>query len=87
MIKNLLRDCEYRAFLKARRRMLVQEVTDPVHLDRAVESDDSAVDPMITIVELLSLARAAGMSDDDIDLGALADRRTDHSTRDGRVEG
>jgi hypothetical protein len=68
VIKNLLRDCEYRAFLKARRRMLVQEVTDPVHLDRAVESDDSAVEAMITIVELLSLARAAGMSADDIDI-------------------
>ena len=72
VIKNLLRDCEYRAFLKARRRMLVQDVTDPAHLDRAVESLDPAgeqtVEPLITIVELLGRARTAGMSDDDVDV-------------------
>jgi hypothetical protein len=68
VIKNLLRDCEYRAFLKARRRMLVQEVTDPIHLDRIVEPDDTATEPLITIVELLGRARAAGMSTDDVDV-------------------
>jgi hypothetical protein len=72
VIKNLLRDCEYRAFLKARRRMLVQDVTDPAHLDRAVDSldpaDDQAVEPLITVVELLGRARTAGMSDDDVDV-------------------
>ena len=68
VIKNLLRDCEYRAFLKARRRMLVQEVTDPAYLDRAVENDETAGEPMITIVDLLDLARAAGMTDADVDV-------------------
>lgn len=68
VIKNLLRDCEYRAFLKARRRMLVQEVTDPTHLDRAVEPDNTTTEPLITIVELLGRARTAGMSADDVDV-------------------
>ena len=68
VIKNLLRDCEYRAFLKARRRLLVQDVTDPAILDRAIEHDDSAGEPLTTIVELLGRARAAGMSDDDVDV-------------------
>lgn len=66
VIKNLLRDCEYRAFLKARRRMLVQDVTDPAHLDRAVETDDGTAEPLVTIVDLLGRARTAGMSDDDL---------------------
>jgi hypothetical protein len=72
VIKNLLRDCEYRAFLKSRRRKLVQDVTDPVLLDRAVEADESAGAPaaesLITIVDLLSRARAAGMSKSDVDM-------------------
>ncbi len=68
VIKNLLRDCEYRTFLKTRRRMLVQEVTDPVHLDRVVEADDGPGESLITIVELLGRARTAGMSTDDLDV-------------------
>jgi hypothetical protein len=68
VIKNLLRDCEYRAFLKFRRRMLEQKVTDPSHLDRAVEVDDTGGEPMITIVELLARARTAGMSHDDLEV-------------------
>jgi hypothetical protein len=65
VIKNLLRDCEYRAFLKQRRRMLVQEVTDPADLDRTISvgADD---EPLGIIVELLGRARAAGMSDADV---------------------
>jgi hypothetical protein len=66
VIKNLLRDCEYRAFLKARRRMLVQEVTDPADLDRAVEVDDAADEPLAIIVDLLGRARAVGMNDADV---------------------
>ena len=66
VIKNLLRDCEYRAFLKARRRMLVHELTDPAHFDQAVEPDESAAEPMVVLVELLGRARAAGMSDADL---------------------
>jgi hypothetical protein len=66
VIKNLLRDCEYRAFLKARRRMLVQDVTDPAHLDRAVEIDEGSAEPIITIVEMLTAARTAGMSRSDV---------------------
>lgn len=66
VIKNLLRDCEYRAFLKARRRMLIHELTDPAHLDLAIEPDDSAGEPLATIVDLLCRARAAGMSDADV---------------------
>lgn len=67
VIKNLLRDCEYRAFLKARRRMLVQEVTDPAHLDRVIDTDDAS-ESLITIVELLGRARTSGMSSDDIEV-------------------
>jgi hypothetical protein len=66
VIKNLLRDCEYRAFLKARRRMLVHELTDPAHFDQAVEPDESAAEPLAVLVELLGRARAAGMSDADL---------------------
>ena len=67
VIKNLLRDCEYRAFLKARRRMLVQEVTDPARSRSCRRARRSAGEPAepfgITIVELLGRARTAGMSD------------------------
>jgi hypothetical protein len=66
VIKNLLRDCEYHAFLKARRRMLVHELTDPAELDRAVESDTSSGEPLPIIVDLLSRARAEGMNDADV---------------------
>jgi hypothetical protein len=66
VIKNLLRDCEYRAFLKARRRMLVHELTDPADLDRAADVDDAADEPIAIIVELLGRARCAGMSDADV---------------------
>ncbi|MEP7113531.1 MAG: hypothetical protein ABI862_09725 [Ilumatobacteraceae bacterium] len=68
VIKNLLRDCEYRAFLKVRRRMLVQDVTDPANLDRAVEAEDINREPLITIVDLLGRARTAGMSNDDLEV-------------------
>ena len=68
VIKNLLRDCEYRAFLKARRRMLIQDVTDPAHLDRAIEPNESAGEALITIVELLGSARLAGMSPADVEI-------------------
>jgi len=66
VIKNLLRDCEYRAFLKARRRMLVQELTDPADLDRAVEVDETADEPLAIIVDLLGRARSVGMNDADV---------------------
>jgi hypothetical protein len=66
VIKNLLRDCEYRAFLKAKRRMLVHELTDPVRLDSAVEEDASMEEPLNVVVELLDRAKAAGMSDADV---------------------
>ena len=66
VIKNLLRDCEYRAFLKARRRMLVHELTDPADLDRAVEVDDGADEPLAIIVDLLGRARSDGMNDADV---------------------
>ena len=66
VIKNLLRDCEYRAFVKARRRLLVHELTDPAHFDRAIDPDEREAEPLATLVELLGRARAAGMSDDDL---------------------
>ena len=66
VIKNLLRDCEHQAFIKARRRLLVHNFTDPAKLDRAVEPDDLAVEPMITLVELLGRAKSAGMSEADV---------------------
>jgi hypothetical protein len=66
VIKNLLRDCEYRAFIKARRRKVVHELTDPAQFDLAIEADDAAGEPLATLVELLGRARAAGMSDVDL---------------------
>lgn len=68
VIRNLLRDCEYRAFLKERRRMLVQEVTDPAQLDRAVEAVDASGESLITIVELLGRASTVGMTADDVEI-------------------
>ncbi|MEP7203255.1 MAG: hypothetical protein ABI894_11625 [Ilumatobacteraceae bacterium] len=68
VIKNLLRDCEYRAFVKARRRLLVHEFTDPGDLDRVAETDMHEGEPFGVIVELLGRARAAGMSEADIAL-------------------
>lgn len=65
VIKNLLKDCEYRAFRKARRRKLVQELTDPAELDIAVDPDDRG-EPLVTLVDLLARARAAGMSEIDL---------------------
>jgi hypothetical protein len=66
VIKNLLRDCEYRAFIKARRRKVVHELTDPAQFDLAIEADDAAGEPLAALVELLGRARAAGMSDVDL---------------------
>jgi hypothetical protein len=66
VIKNLLRDCEYRAFLKANRRMLVHQLTDPTDLDQAAEADTSIDEPLDIVVDLLDRARAAGMSQADI---------------------
>lgn len=68
VIKNLLRDCEYRAFLKARRRLLVHELTDPAEFELTIATHESAVEPLATIVELLGRARMAGMSDADVTL-------------------
>lgn len=96
VIKNLLRDCEYRAFLKARRRMLVQDLTDPADMDRAADVDDEPDDPLGIIVELLGRARSAGMSDADVAVvvtllntatvkqAALALRVTDRTVRNRR---
>lgn len=66
VIKNLLRDCEYRAFLKARRRKLVHELTDPAEFDLAIATNESANEPLATLVDLLGRARAAGMSEADL---------------------
>ncbi len=66
VIKNLLRDCEYRAFVKARRRLLVHELTDPAHFDLAIDPDECEAEPFATLVDLLRTARAAGMSNDDL---------------------
>ena len=64
VIKNLLRDCEYHAFLKARRRRLVHEPADPVTFDwsPAAEPEPTA-EPLAVILELLRRARAGGLSD------------------------
>ena len=65
VIKNLLRDCEYRAFLKARRRLLVHELTDPAKFDLTIATHEAAAEPLATILELLGQARRAGMSEAD----------------------
>ena len=61
VIKNLL-------FLKARRRLLVHELTDPADFELTIATHESAVEPLATIVELLGRARIAGMSDEDLTL-------------------
>lgn len=77
VIKNLLRDCEYHAFLKARRRLLVHELTDPTTFDWSLAAPEAAAEPLAVIIELLQRARAAGMSDDDFALAtALLSNRT-----------
>jgi hypothetical protein len=95
VIKNILRDCEYRAFLKNRRRMLIHELTDPANLDIAVETDDRP-EALATIVGLLGRAKAAGWSDRDIAVvatllntanvhqAAMAMRVTDRTIRNRR---
>jgi hypothetical protein len=96
VIKNLLRDSEYRAFVKARRRLLEHEFTDPDNLDRMAETGADEGEPLGVIVELLDRARAAGMSDADIAVvvtllntssvkqAALALRVTDRTVRNRR---
>lgn len=67
VIKNLLRDCEYRAFLKPKRRLLVHELTDPRTFDESASAvPDSPLDQLRTLVDLLQQARAGGMSDADL---------------------
>ena len=68
VIKNLLRDCEYRAFLKSRRRKLVHQLTDPADLDVTISASEPAIEPLATIIELLGRARLAGMSEADVTL-------------------
>jgi hypothetical protein len=46
--------------------MLVHELTDPADLDRAVDVDEAADEPIGIIVELLGRARSAGMTDADV---------------------
>jgi hypothetical protein len=64
VIKNLLKDCEYRTFVKPRRRMLVHELTEPGRFDVVIDPHDSE-EGVDTLSELLTRARAAGMSDAD----------------------
>jgi hypothetical protein len=66
VIKNLLRDCEHQAFLKPRRRRLVQELTDPTELDLPMNEDEFDQEPLAAIVELLGRARKAGMAEADV---------------------
>jgi hypothetical protein len=65
VIKNLLRDCEYRTFIRSARRKMVYELVDPAHLDVAVETEPE-LEPLTAIVELLVKARRTGMSAADI---------------------
>lgn len=78
VIKNLLRDCEYHAFLKARRRLLVHELIDPATFDwSAPSAPEPAAEPLSVILELLQRARDAGMSDADLAVAtALLNNRT-----------
>jgi len=66
VIKNLLRDCEHQAFLKSRRRRMVQEVADPTELDLPMDVDDFDQEPLAAIVELLGRAKKAGMAEADV---------------------
>jgi len=66
VIKNLLRDCEHQAFLKFRRRRMVQELADPADLDLPIAADEFDEEPLGTIVELLGRAKNAGMTEADL---------------------
>jgi len=66
VIKNLLRDCEHQAFLKFRRRRMVQELADPADLDLPMAADEFDEEPLGTIVELLGRAKNAGMTEADL---------------------
>jgi hypothetical protein len=97
VIKNLLRDCEYQAFLKARRRLLVHELTEPAKFDLTISTHEAAVEPLATMLELLGQARRAGMSEADLTLvttllntstvrqAAAALRVTDRTVRNRRL--
>lgn len=67
VIKNLLKDCEYRTFVKPRRRMLVHELTEPGRFDVVVDPHDSE-EGLDILTDLLATARAHGMSDADYTL-------------------
>ncbi|MGB8862261.1 MAG: LuxR C-terminal-related transcriptional regulator [Ilumatobacteraceae bacterium] len=59
---NLLRDSEYRAFQRARRRLLVHELTDPNLLDLPVEVA-TCIDVAEELAEVVALARSLTQAD------------------------
>ncbi len=70
LIANLLRDCEYAAFRRDSRRLLVHEFTEPRSLDTAVEYR-AEIEPMLELAEIIAEARSHTLTDHDLELLTL----------------
>lgn len=70
LVANLLRDCEYRAFQRSTRRMLVHELCEPQSLDLAVEYQ-AQIEPLLELADVIAQARAQHLTDHDVELLTL----------------
>jgi DNA-directed RNA polymerase specialized sigma24 family protein len=67
----LLRDCEYHAFRRERRRMLVHDYTANDLLDRAVEPGEVTAEPLFEVLEVIAQAGRHLVDGDAALLGVL----------------
>lgn len=67
LVANLLRDCEYVAFRRATRRLLVHEFSEPQALDIAVEYQ-AEIEPLLELADLIAEAREQSLTDHDVEL-------------------
>jgi DNA-binding CsgD family transcriptional regulator len=67
---KLLRDAEYQAFVKATRRSLAHEFTEPSRLDLPVEHEAS-VDPLTELIGIVAVARLTTLTERDLQLVRL----------------
>lgn len=68
---KLLGDCEYHAFRRERRRLLVHDYTATELLDRAVECDEIVIEPLLEVLEVIGQARGHLVDGDVALLGVL----------------
>jgi DNA-binding CsgD family transcriptional regulator len=62
LVARMLRESEYRAFGRARRRSLVQELVEPQQMD-LVAQDVSRAEPMLELIEIIAAAGSLGERD------------------------